>query len=119
MGLNGLIATTLTAMGSHYLSFKGEDELLFQQASEFHFHHTLALIVPALLAKWGQNFGATLTTSFFMLGMLGFSGSLYYRAVEGAGSLGGYHWVTPIGGLLLMLGWLTLTISALRITPKR
>lgn len=118
VGLNGLIATTLSAMGSHSFIFADGDEYLFQQASEFHFYHTLALLAPALLAKWGQERWAGLCCWAFILGIIGFSGSLYYRAILGAGSLGGWHWITPIGGTFLMLGWVCVVIAALRIKPK-
>lgn len=118
IGLNGLVATGLAAMGSHSFSFADGDEALFQQASEFHFYHTLALLAPALLAKWGQERWAGFCSSFFLLGMTGFSGSLYYRAIMGAGSLGSWHWITPVGGMFLMLGWLCVVAAALQIKPK-
>jgi uncharacterized membrane protein YgdD (TMEM256/DUF423 family) len=37
-----------------------------------------------------------------------FSGSLYALALTGIGTLGA---ITPIGGLLLMAGWVTLGIN--------
>ena len=37
-----------------------------------------------------------------------FSGSLYALALTGVGRLGA---ITPVGGLLLMAGWVTLAIN--------
>ena len=55
------------------------------------------------------------TAAAFALGILGFSGGLYLRAFD-VPRLPGFlsHGITPIGGILLMLGWALLALSALR-----
>jgi uncharacterized membrane protein YgdD (TMEM256/DUF423 family) len=50
-----------------------------------------------------------------VVGVLLFSGSLYGLALGGPRLLGP---VTPIGGLLLMVGWLCLVVSVLRSGPN-
>ncbi|MCA9450886.1 MAG: DUF423 domain-containing protein, partial [Candidatus Omnitrophica bacterium] len=53
----------------------------------------------------------TLAAIFFLIGTLVFSGSLYTL------SLSGIRWwgaITPIGGVLLILGWTTLFYGGLR-----
>ena len=47
---------------------------------------------------------------FFFSGILLFSGSLYALALTGAGVLGA---ITPIGGLLFLIGWACLAGFAL------
>ena len=112
--LNGFLVTGLAAIGSHAISFAGNDKALFGQAVDFHYTHIFALLGCAMLAKWGQEQWAGRASWFFLLGILCFSVSLYWRAIMGAGSLGSYHWITPIGGLSLMTGWLFLMVGALK-----
>jgi uncharacterized membrane protein YgdD (TMEM256/DUF423 family) len=48
---------------------------------------------------------------FFIWGIILFSGSLYasiFLTVIGKGGLGMFAFVTPLGGLLLIIGWLLL-----------
>ena len=107
-GMNGFIATGLAAMGSHTLPIAADDMDLFKTAYLFHFIHTFALLACAALVHWGAERWGNRAAIFFIVGILCFSVSLYFRAVSGAGSLGNYHWITPIGGLALMAGWLSL-----------
>jgi len=111
-GLNGFAATALGAMGAHTLGLDERGVALFAQASQYHFIHTLALIGCAWMASLNTGDGgairwASRTAIFFLIGMVCFSGSLYWLGIMGAGSLGGYHWITPIGGLAFMGGWLS------------
>jgi len=111
-GLNGFAATALGAMGAHTLGLNERGVALFSQASEYHFIHTLALIGCAWMASQKSEGGvaarwASRTAIFFLVGIFCFCGSLYWTGAMGAGSLGSYHWITPIGGLAFMGGWLT------------
>ena len=47
----------------------------------------------------------------FAVGIVVFSGSLYALALSGIGKFGA---ITPIGGLVLLAGWMLLAIGALR-----
>ena len=113
--LSGLLAVTLGAFGAHGLKGKLSAELFsaFQTAVQYHFYHTLALLVVGLLLlrfpseRWLVGSGAC-----FALGLLLFCGSLYALA------LGGPRWlgpVTPLGGLFFMLGWGVLFASLMRL----
>jgi uncharacterized membrane protein YgdD (TMEM256/DUF423 family) len=122
-GLNGFIATTLAAMGSHMLPIVEADAGLFKTAYIFHYIHTFALIGCAALVRWAGEDGTPLrwggrAAIFFLTGIMCFSVSLYWRAVMGPGSLGSYHWITPLGGLALMGGWLTFTWGGLKVGRK-
>lgn len=111
--LNGFAVTGLAAIGAHALSLSGKDADLFRQAIDFHYIHILALAGCAMLSHWGQSKWANRSAILFLVGIAGFSVSLYWRAIMGPGSLGSLHWLTPLGGLSLMAGWLLLAIGAL------
>jgi len=113
--LSGLLAVTLGAFGAHGLKGKLSAELFsaFQTAVQYHFYHTLALLVVGLLLlrfpaeRWLLGSGAC-----FVLGLLLFCGSLYALA------LGGPRWlgpITPLGGLCFMLGWGALFTAVIRL----
>jgi uncharacterized membrane protein YgdD (TMEM256/DUF423 family) len=75
--------------------------------------HALALLGTGLWAPRG-GWLADLAGAAFTVGMLLFCGALYILGVQGM-SLGV---VAPTGGMLLMLGWLLLAISALFPRPS-
>lgn len=115
-GLSGLLAVAIGAFGAHGLKSKIDAEMLavFQTGVQYHFYHTFALAVVALvLFKFPQASIFYWAGAAFLLGILLFSGSLYAMA------LGGPRWlgpVTPLGGLSFMVGWLCLLLGALRLT---
>ncbi len=75
--------------------------------------HALALLGTGL---WSPRGGwlADLAGAAFTVGMLLFCGALYVLGVQGM-SLGV---VAPTGGMLLMLGWLLLAVSAVFPRPR-
>ncbi len=110
-GLSGLIATGLAAIGSHVIHFNEGDVSLFEKAVNFQYWHTLALLGCVFLANHGLEKFSKKATMAFTLGIIFFSGSLYWRAIMGAGSLGSFHWITPIGGLFFMAGWVAIALA--------
>ncbi len=74
----------------------------WETAVFYHLVHAVALY--AVAAGSGFRRGAWLCLAF---GILGFSGSLYLMGVTGTTKL---VYVTPIGGLLLIVGWLWLAL---------
>jgi uncharacterized membrane protein YgdD (TMEM256/DUF423 family) len=80
---------------------------VYKTGNFYHFIHSLALILVGLLQ---QQFDVdlTLTGYSFFFGMLIFSGSLYSLALTGVKGLGA---ITPIGGLLFILGWGWMTLQ--------
>ncbi len=112
---SGFVAVTLGAFGAHGLKGKITPELLnaFQTGVQYHFYHTLALLVVGLLLIRFPSERLLMTSGgLFLLGILLFCGSLYLLV------LGGPRWlgpVTPLGGLCFMAGWVTLFITALRL----
>ena len=82
----------------------------FALGAEFHLIHAVVLLVIAGMIDAGIKF-STFAAGMMQFGILIFSGSLYYRALMGAGSLGDFHWITPVGGASLMLAWLVLVVA--------
>ena len=118
--LFGALAVTLGAFGAHGLQKITADEKIlhgFNTAVQYQMYHSLALLFvaiafekfPAGLLKWAA--------SFFIIGIILFSGSLYFltflktQNIPGANIAGP---VTPLGGLSFIAGWLLLFIAAIR-----
>ena len=109
--VNMAIAVALGAFGAHGL----EDIVNAQQLAWWHtatlylFIHALGLLIVGILIRLHL---ATQTTVWLLqIGIIIFAGSLY------AMTLGAPLWfgaITPIGGLLMIFGWLWLAITAFR-----
>ena len=110
--INMAIAVALGAFGAHGL----EGHVSIQQLEWWHtatlylFVHTLGLLLVGLLIRLKY---ITQTTAWLLqIGIIIFAGSLY------AMTLGAPRWfgaITPIGGVLMIAGWLWLAISAFRL----
>lgn len=115
----GGLAVALGAFGAHRLETKLEVSQLdtYQKAVQYHFVHVLALLaVVALFPK--VPFATTSWAGiFFLAGILLFSGSLYLWSTRTLTGIEGWRFLvflTPIGGLSFLLGWISLAWSALR-----
>ena len=109
--LNGFLAVALGAFGAHGLKQRLSPDLLavFQTGVQYHFYHTLALLlVAALMLLWPQNTALRWSALLFCIGMLIFSGSLYVLSITGVRWLGA---ITPLGGLAFLAGWIALAIA--------
>ncbi|MEI6106208.1 MAG: DUF423 domain-containing protein [Opitutae bacterium] len=103
-GLLGFSGVALGAFGAHAL----KDTLLargstatWQTAVLYHLLHAVALLA---LAGWAGNWASLRWIGgCWILGVLLFSGSLYWLALGGPKFLGP---ITPLGGLALLSGWL-------------
>ncbi|RXF68887.1 DUF423 domain-containing protein [Arcticibacter tournemirensis] len=113
----GIAAVILGAFGAHGLKprISASDLENWKTAVSYHFYHTLALLFLSTVAKYRDGF-INIAYYAFVLGIFLFSGSLYLlstRAVTGlsAGFLGP---ITPIGGLMFIVGWLFLLLAAVK-----
>ena len=115
-GVLGLIGIAIGAFGAHALKATLMERGMVQAwetGSRYHLYHTLALLgVAAWVRSLPESSSARLMSwaaALWCVGVVLFSGSLYWLA------LGGPRWlgpVTPFGGVALMGGWLLVTISA-------
>lgn len=111
----GGTGVALGALGAHGLKNRLSPELLeiFRTAVHYQQIHALALLGVGILALHHASRWVSLSGGLFSLGILGFSGTLYLRTLLDL-NLGP---MTPLGGLILMAGWLTLGLSALSFRP--
>lgn len=112
--ISGLIAVGLGAFGAHALKEKLETDgtlATFQTAVQYQFYHTLALMAIALLMMKYQSQWLNYAGYSMAFGILIFSGSLYILCFTGMKWLGA---ITPIGGLLFILGWAFILMTALK-----
>lgn len=101
--LQGFLAVAAGAFGAHKLKDLLEPRFfeVFQTASEYQFIHVFALMIAAWCCRQKLRFAQKAAWCFF-LGTVVFSGSLYTLALTGMTGLGR---VTPVGGVLLLVGW--------------
>jgi uncharacterized membrane protein YgdD (TMEM256/DUF423 family) len=103
--LVGFLAVALGAFGAHAL----KEHLAALHMSDVWekavFYHLIHAVVLLLLA--GRPIFPRLSWTFFLIGIILFSGSLYLLAYTGTRWLGA---ITPLGGLCLLAGWAVLII---------
>ncbi len=114
----GLISVILGAFASHALQDTLSAEALdnFETAILYQMFHVLALLAVNALDFLSEK-SKNMVSRLFFAGILFFSGSIYaiYLFDVPASSI---WFITPLGGLLLILGWLTLFILILRDSKK-
>jgi len=110
----GFSGVALGAFGAHALRAKLESADMMQTwavAVDYHSIYSLGLLVLGIWARFApENIWIGRIFACWAAGTLLFSGSLYGLALGGSRLLGP---VTPIGGVLLMAGWLLLIAAAL------
>ena len=109
----GFLGVAFGAFGAHALKARLAPEMLtvWKTAVEYQFYHALALVLVGLIATQRPSIAITNAAICFALGVLVFSGSLYVLALSGVRWLGA---ITPIGGLLFLIGWVLLFWAALK-----
>ena len=101
--VNGALAVALGAFGAHALRGHLEAANListWETATQYHLLHAAAVLAAALAGR-----AYRLSAVLWLVGIALFSGSLYLMAAFG------WRWmgpVTPVGGLVLIVAWLSL-----------
>ncbi len=113
------LAVILGAFGAHALKqVLLPDQLqVFETGVKYQFYHSFALLATGIIYASFPFKQVKLASSFFIIGILLFSGSLYALTLlkmNGQIGLGGVGIVTPIGGLFFIAGWLLLTMGILK-----
>ena len=113
-GLNGAIGVAAGAHGWHALG----GDAMFAIASTYQLVHAAALVGVAWLAARGggrPGWPATVAGACFALGIVLFTGTLYALVLLGVVLVPG---AAPVGGLLLIAGWLALVWAAVTFRPS-
>lgn len=109
------LAVILGAFGAHALkSILPADQLqVFETGVRYQFYHSIGLFIAGILAQSVAEKQVRLASTFFITGILLFSGSLYAMTLLSTKgiSLGPVGILTPIGGLFFILGWVLLLLA--------
>lgn len=112
-GFFGLTGVAAGAFGAHALKTRLDPDALaiFDTAARYQMLHALGLVGSAWVAHQWPGRAARASALCFAAGIMLFSGSLYALSLSGIRWLGA---ITPVGGLLLILGWLALALAGRR-----
>ncbi|MFO0477163.1 MAG: DUF423 domain-containing protein [Bacteroidota bacterium] len=120
IGFLGAIAVSFGALGAHFLKSKIESGLItadqingFDTGVKYHMYHVLAMLIVFLFAKNNPSRYLNWAFNSFLLGIIFFSGSLYFlstRHLLQADWLRFLGPITPIGGLFFIIGWLCISM---------
>lgn len=117
-GLLAAIAVLLGAMGAHSLKKVLDPQMLavFETGVRYHFYHSVGLMLAGIIYMQYPVKQLKLATTFFITGILLFSGSLYAIALLSISdiSIGPAGILTPVGGVFFILGWLWMVIGITR-----
>lgn len=109
------LGIALGAFGAHGLKDIVTDKMLanFETGVRYQMYCSLAIMIIALAASFKEALIKPLTTSclLIMMGTIIFSGSLYVMALTGMTFLGA---ITPIGGVLMIIGLLKTSYTILK-----
>ncbi|MGX7668421.1 DUF423 domain-containing protein [Flavobacterium pedocola] len=112
--LYGGLAVIFGAFGAHALKKRMSEDLLksFETGVKYQMYHALALLLVSLLLPF-ENGLQNAVGWCFIFGILLFSFSIYGLCLT---AMNGNKWrflgpITPLGGLLLVAGWLLLALS--------
>jgi len=111
--LSAFLAVAAGAFGAHALRGRLAPDLapVFETAARDHMYHALALLaVGFALDRWPHPL-IRAAGWLFLGGTVAFAGSLYVLSLSGARWWGA---ITPVGGLLLLAGWVALAAGLLK-----
>ena len=114
--LLGGLGVAIGAFGAHALHdtlAKAGRLDTFETAVRYQFYHALALVAIGVLWAARPELRTLGTTGWLWTGgILLFSGSLYALCFTGITKLGA---VAPLGGLLLLAGWVSLALAVRKL----
>ena len=110
--LMGALGVGGGAFGAHGLKDRltPPELAIFETAMRYWMYHALATCLTALVMSRIENFYMKTGSICFILGSLLFSVSLVALVLTGNKQLG---MITPIGGVFLIIGWLTLAAGVI------
>ncbi len=113
----GMLAIILGAFGAHALKkvLTVEQLVTFETGVKYQMYHALLLLLVGLSAQV-SDVAKKRIFYFVVTGVLFFSGSIYLLATNDLTTFDFKRigFITPIGGLLLIVGWMCLFIDFLK-----
>jgi len=108
-GISGALAVAFGAFGAHTFNDMLSKKMLdiFKTGTHYHLIHSVVLLSLAFYDKMEIKIPFILISTGIFL----FSFSLYTYALSGVGFI---VFFTPIGGLFLIAGWLSIVWSAIK-----
>jgi uncharacterized membrane protein YgdD (TMEM256/DUF423 family) len=107
------LSVALGAFAAHALKPKISSEMLqvFEIGARYQMYHALSLILLGIVMLNWKHSLLEWSGWCFMGGILLFSGSLYILSLSGIKAWGA---VTPVGGILLLFGWILFGVGIFR-----
>lgn len=107
----GFLSVLFGAFGAHGLKQHLSPEMLviFETGVRYQMYHALALLAAAWAVTVFDSKLISRAGTCFTAGIIIFSGSLYILALSGIKMFGA---ITPIGGVLLIVGWVFMILGA-------
>jgi uncharacterized membrane protein YgdD (TMEM256/DUF423 family) len=109
---SGFVAVAMGAFAAHGITDPQAKDWI-RTAANYQLMHSISTFACATFMQIGAR-RARFAPGFFLSGIVLFSGSLYAMAMGGPRMLGA---ITPIGGILLLIGWAVLVWAALTVDP--
>lgn len=121
----GASGVALGALGAHALKAKistGEinyDQLsAFDTATKYQLLHALLLFILTVFMQNNNSKWLRYSFNLIFYGVLCFSVSIYFLSTKGITGLSHLKWlgpITPVGGLLMIAGWICVFIAAIKM----
>jgi uncharacterized membrane protein YgdD (TMEM256/DUF423 family) len=115
------ISVIFGALGAHWLKGKVSEGLLtpenlqsFETGVKYQMYHGLALILVAIVSERITAPQFNYAGNLFIIGTILFSFSIYFLSTKGISGLTNLKFlgpVTPLGGLLMIAGWMMFIIG--------
>lgn len=111
------LSVVLGAFGAHALEKIVNDKYLkvFETAVKYQMYHSIAIIICGFLYFQNPLQQFKLAFKFFVMGISFFCGSLYLLVLFNLYEITSFRIVgilTPIGGVLFILGWVCIVLGA-------
>ncbi|WP_405209272.1 DUF423 domain-containing protein [Aquimarina sp. LLG6339-5] len=117
-GVAALLAVLLGAFGAHGLEKLVDVSNIesFKTGIRYQMYHAIFCIILGNMTII-QDVAKKRIFYFFLIGMILFSGSIYLLVMDEllGISLSSIGFITPLGGLMLILGWIFFIISLVKI----
>lgn len=121
--VSGVLAVVLGTFGAHLFKDRitPQEYLNYEKAVQYHYYYTLFVFgIGVLMGQLLDSKFFFSSVVWFVLGIIFFSGSLYFintKSVLGVDIPPFVYIITPIGGMCFIMGWIWLIVSVITKKP--